>query len=690
MSELGQEAEEGNASTPGGDNRPVAWLWGFWTLHNIALVIFVGLALAIGIIAVRTIVYPGETGSDPFAVSRTLAVLLIASLACAVMAWLDHPNATMLGRGLRHLLTIQRAAVASFIVSGTATIGVAIFVALTALFSGELKRGLYALASIEFLLKLTAVSAIVVLITLRKPSVRRTTAVQQAAPEPNGGVVVVEDEEEEDRGRLEFGNLAFAFSLVVIAGLIVPSEDLMRLASMFFGGEKKVEDYLPQRPLVSVEDDLSGQIVEAIEGSLPMRQMMGRMIGEDQLVLTNALKLEVESVLHDVVMDGVRRIGAWPLLEDICHDRADTMIFSNADERLLAEHLTYLAAEGLVEYPYGDINSLELTRYGNLVVSKYTGQNCAASADQAVPTQMASSDSLTLSPRVSQIDVNTSGRTIDQVPFSETMGITNSGMVVQLSLEEGEYRASLIASDRVDPFLQLFDADGALRDENDDDPDVGALNSAITFRVGDGEKLFLRVSSYDNRQGDALLRIEPATIEVDPASEIIDEQIAVPLTAQADVPTEGVVFYFRAQTTGEHIIQTALPPGSQPGDTDLVAVLFRISGQQREQIAFDDDSGFNNFPALSAELTADETYLLVLRHYEAGAQKASVSISVSPPVSTTDASGQPLMLDGPPATVDSGEDPTSTGPQPDTAAEPAPAAEPVPAAEPAPTGSPGS
>lgn len=117
----------------------------------------------------------------------------------------------MIGHGFRHLLSIHRAAVACFVVSGAATVGILIYVALAIMAAAEVAHGLYLLAAIELLLKLTAVSAIIVLITLR-----RTTAMVLPASQANGEHVAAALEAQEDRGRLEFGSLAFAFGLVVI------------------------------------------------------------------------------------------------------------------------------------------------------------------------------------------------------------------------------------------------------------------------------------------------------------------------------------------------------------------------------------------------------------------------------------------------------------------------------------------
>ena len=755
------------------------------TLQRVALAVFVGLAGAIVLVTIVALIIPQDNDKS-LAISRTLTVLLITALACAAVAWLDGANFLMLGRGMKHLLTIQRAAVASFVGASLATIGVAIFVALSALFAGGLEKGLYALASIEFLLKLAAVSAIVVLMTLRKPLIWRPNSAQKrdaqnAKDNEDGGNPA--DDDQEDNGRLEFGGLSFAFSLVVIAALIVPGEDLMRMASMFFGGQEKLEQYLPSRPVVTVEDDLSNQITRAVIQSIASRDMFASMsLPElERQIDSLALQNQIFAVIADNLLNNVERRGALTLLREVCDDNEDTLIFANSDDRVLAEHIAFLSAEGLIEHPYGDINSIEITNYGSNVVKKSTGGNCrdiataeplvATSSDDATIASVPYENTLTLpaqgvtfaiglpegryraelvaidridpvlelltedgatviltdddggpgfldsgldfdvtaagqkftlrastidgqggraslrliqrqtaitatsqdsplsSPRVRQIDVATSTRTIGAVPFSEAFPVSSTGTIFQLALEGGQYRASLIASDSVDPFLQLFDAEGALVDENDDDDEAGGVNSAISFTIQEGERYFVRASSYGDRPGAAQLLIDQAP--VDSAAQIILDNPAVPLADVADVPPGGAVFSFQALTTGEHSIQTSLPPGNQSADSDLVAVLFRVSGEQRDQIAYDDDSGFNNFPGISAVLTQGETYLLVLRHYGTDAKQTPVAISVSPPVST-DASAPPVVPDASEAPAPS--DVTT----PDTAAESAPAAEPVP------------
>lgn len=738
------------------DDSKLPWVLRALSLQRVALAVFVGLAIAIVLVTLVALLIPQDEQKS-LAISRTLTVLLITALSCAAIAWFDRNNAVMLGRGVRHLLSIQRAAVASFVAASVATVSVAIFVALSALFAGGLEKGLYALASIEFLLKLAAVSAIIVLMTLRKPLV--ASVAQTKRPDEDTDDPPPVEVDREDNGRLEFGGFSFAFSLVVIAALIVPGEDLMRMATMFFGGQEKLEQYLPTRPVVTVEDDLSNQITRAVVQSIASRDMFSTMSLpelERQLDVL-ALQNQIFAVIADNLLNNVERRGALTLLREVCDDNEDTLIFANSDDRVLAEHIAFLAAEGLIDQPYGDLNSIEITNYGSNVVKKSTGGNCkdiavaeplvGTSSDDAtiasvpyentltlpaqgvtfviglpvglyraelvaidridpvlelltvdgttvirtdddggpgfldsgldfditdaqqkftlrastidgqggraslrlIPRQTAIAptiaDNLLSSPRTRQIDITTSASTIDVVPFSQSFPISSSGTVFQLALGRGQYRASLVASDAVDPFLQLFDASGQLVSENDDDEDAGGVNSALTFTIEDDERYFIRTSSYDGRRnGAARLLIEQAP--VDTAAQIILDNPAVPLTDVADIPADGAVFSFQAMTTGEHTIQTSLPPGSQPSDSDLVAVLFRVNGEQRDQIAFDDDSGFNGFPGISTVLTQGETYLLVLRHYSAGAKPAPVAISISPPVSATPAAQQPLALEG--------------------------------------------
>lgn len=618
--------------------------WGFVTIQRIALIVFALLALAIVTIAVFSVVAPYEV-SDPFTVPRTLAVLLFAAIACLFVAWLDTANAALIGRGMKHLLSIHRAAVATFVVAGTATIAISIFVALAALFSGEIKRGLYALAAIEFLLKLAAVSAIIVLITLRKPSTTRTVTAQQPAAAPATEEVVTVETEQEDRGRLEFGSLAFAFSLVVIAGLIVPSEDLMRLASMFFGGDKKIEDYLPQRPLVTVEDGLSDEIIEAIEDLPVISAYLDDLNSEDRRNVSDSMKSKVESVLYDLEIEDAKRLGAWPLLEAICHDQQDTLIFSNSDNKVLADHLVYLSTEGLVEYPYGDVNSIKLTQYGAVVMSKYMISNTLPSCtvDEAVLTASpnADLDTLTLTPRVVSIDPAEAQATITNPSSVRTLQLGTS-TIYQLSMPAGSYRAELQSLGRADPFLQLFDADGELVGENDDGGSSGAFDARIDFDLREGDKYYLRTSSYDGRDGEARLLIDEASAATDPnadftALQIARETTAKPLAQTAVVPPEGTALSFTASSSGEHRFAFSREAETEEGIVDLVAVLFSVDGTRYTQVATDDDSGTGGLPNLLATLEQDKNYILVLKHFERMlAEPVAVTIAVNPPLSAPD------------------------------------------------------
>jgi hypothetical protein len=653
-----------NIEEPVGHRSPV-------TLQTIVLIVFGLLAIAIVVVAVLGVATPFET-RDPFTVPRTLAVLLIAAIACLAVAWLDGTNAALVGRGLRHLLSIHRAAVATFVVASTATIAISIFVALAALFSGEIKRGLYALAAIEFLLKLAAVSAIIVLITLRKPLVGRTLPTQKQVDPANADEARVVETEQEERGRLEFGSLAFAFSLVVIAGLIVPSEDLMRLASMFFGGDKKLEDYLPQRPLVTVEDGLSDRVVEAIEDVAWVSAYLSRLNSEQRLTHTDGLKSQVEVVLYDLEIENAKRLGAWPLLEAICYDRQDTMIFSNSDNKILADHLVYLSTEGLVEYPYGDVNSIKLTRYGSLVMSKYMFKNALpdCSASSVRTTTVASATPFpsppAFAPRLREIDPSQVSESITEASLVRDVQI-GSGTIYRLSLPAGRYRVELQSMGRADPFLQLFDADGRLIGEDDDSGQNGAFDAQLDLPVRDGDKYYLRTSSYDGRSGDARLLIGSADVIIDSntdftALRIARDTEATPLAATAVVPPGGAVFSFTAATGGEHSFNFAYGDADS-ADEDLVAILFEHDGADYIQVGKDDDSGLNGLPALVVTLTETSQYLLVLKHFEqAIAAQATVTVTVDPPLATTSdaqaagaetAGGAPT--EAPPAIADEAE-----------------------------------
>ena len=178
-------------NTPNGrENSFLAML----SLQSVALLVFAGLALTIAIIAIFTAIIPTEPHQG-FLVSHLLDVLLIAAAICIGLAWLSAANTKMLGSGFKHLLSIHRAAIASFVLSSTATIGILFYVVGATASSAEIQHGLYLLAAIEFLLKLTAVSAIIVLITLRRAPVivpARPNVVAEADSPP----IVIDDQEE--------------------------------------------------------------------------------------------------------------------------------------------------------------------------------------------------------------------------------------------------------------------------------------------------------------------------------------------------------------------------------------------------------------------------------------------------------------------------------------------------------------
>jgi hypothetical protein len=326
--------------------------------------------------------------------------------------------------------------------------------------SAEIQHGLYLLAAIEFLLKLTAVSAIIVLITLRRAPVI-VPAQPNAAGQP-GAPIVVDDQEE--RGRLEFGSLAFAFGLVVIAGLVVPTEDLMRLTTMFFGDDKAVEDYLPARPLVTVEQDLSEQIAQAVLVS-PVIQNMIDISGSNESLISEEIRRLTDKLIASAVMDGVQTVGAYPLLAAICEGKQDDFIFPNSDDRLLAEHLSYLLTAGLVEYPYGDIRTLKMTPYG---VEILTVERLECAGTFHALTEVDFSGPVQFKQEASPIDTAQNYQVIESVPHQEDVAISAQGTVRKLALTEGRYAIHLQSVDLSDPLVELYDGNGNFVSDDDD------------------------------------------------------------------------------------------------------------------------------------------------------------------------------------------------------------------------------
>jgi len=113
-----------------------------------------------------------------------------------------------------------------------------------------------------------------------------------------------------------------------------------------------------------------------------------------------------------------------------------------------------------------------------------------------------------MSPRVRQIDVETSIGTIDAVPLNRTIPISVEGSIFRLDLEPGEYRATLNTVDGSDPLLQLFDADGKFLKENDDDPDSSSYNSVLVFTIPEGQQTFIRAATYGSVASLAEMRMD--------------------------------------------------------------------------------------------------------------------------------------------------------------------------------------
>lgn len=631
------------------------------TLPNVALLIFAALALLIGILALYTVIFPAEDEAQFNAISRSFWVLLAAALASVALAWLSPDNTNLLGRGVRHLLSIQRAAVGSFVIASAGTVAILAYIVFAAGNSAELRHGLYLLAAIEFLLKLSAVSAIIVLITLRRAPAR----IQRREIDQETQEETVVLDESGDRGQLEFGGLAFAFGLVVIAGLVIPNEDLMRLSSMFFGDDKKVEDYLPRQPILAVEDNLGELIVTHVNQSASVQLLLRDFDYDDQALLDNAIRVAVKSVTYDTAIENARRTGTLNILEKVCAGTHEDIIFANSTNRILSDHLAYLVGEGLIGISYDDLTSMTVTDYGNDVMYKHRSKACVGYEDEhELPSD--SARSLVVG-------------SVTPVAIGETPAS------FALSLAPGNYYAALIAQDDSDPILQLVDRDGVLLQE-DDDSGPGSFDAVIYFTVGeDSQSLLLRARAF-GQPGNAQLHIAPADRPLPPAvrpraySSVTTAfdlaMVATPIEMNASgttrgvpVPGEGTVLSFTAAESGTFQIDFGY--SAENAAFDLVATLFQLSPDRSPAYSgYDDDGGNNGLPRIITELVANETYRLVIQHFRNTGDTTVVDVTIGPVAETPPEE----EIVAPAATASETEQ----------------EAPPPPATEPAPTGSDGS
>jgi hypothetical protein len=602
------------------------WFGRRWAFQSVALLVFVGLAATTVLVALISLIVPSPA-SDSFLVTRTLSVLVTLAVACAVLAWLDQANARMFATGVRHLLTVNRAAIAAFIAAGAATIGVCLFVAFAALFSGRVQHGLYILAAIQFLLKLAAVSAIIVLITLRR-----------ATPIIGGDAGKAKDGEEdqniieapEDRGRLEFGSLAFAFGLVVIAGLVMPNEDLMRLSSMFFGGEKKIEDYLPRQPILALDDDLGDLIVTSVSSSPGFQRIVENLDTDDEQSIKAAIRSSVRTVMYDTAIANARRTGTLDILDRICHGTQEDILFANSTNRVLADHLSYLVGEGLIRIVYDDLTSMMVTEYGDEVMYKHAGIHC----DGYEEDLQGIGDTARMLTDGARIIIS-----IDESPKS-----------FGLNLEPGSYFAALVSQDDGDPVLQLIDKEGTILQE-DDDSGPGPYDATIYFTVDSANQgLVLRAKTFGDLSGNAELFLSEASAEVPQAADRASSRAAFAATTAENLaqrvpettlggdnlttrimvlPRGGAVIGYAPTSPGQHAIDIELLAGlSRQG---LVATLFEQSGEGPIRIS-EAAIGMNGGSAvITSDMMAGRTYALVLQHRDRVSEPSIVSVVVRPP-----------------------------------------------------------
>jgi hypothetical protein len=619
----------------GGNGDGPGWVYRLfrrtWTFQSVALLVFVGLAIATILVALISLIVPSPA-NDSFLVTRTLSVLVTLAVACAVLAWLDQANARMFGDGIRHLLTVNRAAIAAFIAAGAATIGVCLFVAFAALFSGRVQHGLYILAAIQFLLKLAAVSAIIVLITLRRASpVVDVQVANPALPPLDGQPVVVEAPE--DRGRLEFGSLAFAFGLVVIAGLVMPNEDLMRLSSMFFGGEKKIEDYLPRQPILALDDDLEDLIVTSFSSSAVFLRVMDQLATDDVQSIKAAIRSSVQTVLNDTAIANARRTGTLDILQRICEGTQEDILFANSTNRVLADHLSYLVGEGLIRIVYDDLTSVMVTEYGDDILYKYAGAHCQGYEENL----QGIGDTAPMLAKDARIIIS-----IDESPKSFGLG-----------LDPGTYFAALVSQDDSDPVLQLIDKEGTILQE-DDDSGPGHYDATIYFTVDSANQgLVLRAKTFNDLPGTAELFVREASEELPQAanraassnSPRYSPSMAAEYLAQRPtdmrlregeldttvmVVQRGTAIGYAPTSSGAHVINIEMIAGLNR--LGLIATLFEQSALGPPIRISETAVGMNRGPTtITADLRTDRTYTLVLQHQESVAEPTIVDVRIEPP-----------------------------------------------------------
>lgn len=495
-----------------------------WLNPQNALVIAFGILVVSVILVCGAALFVRAPETDPFLVTRTVAVLFAAAALCAVLICVQHSDMRSFGNGLSSLLSVQRASLAAFILAGVATIGVCLFVAVTALYSGRVQHGLYVLAAIQFLLKFAAVSAIIVLITLRKPNAQRPA--QSTAGGLSNAQAGTSTHIDSENGTLEFGGIAFAFGLVVIAGLVIPNEELMRLSAMFFGNQKKVEDYLPHQSLITAGDEVGEMIISTFNQDPSIQTILRKLEISDQSILNDTLRISIKSATYAATIDNARRIGALPMLEGICDGTHEDVVFANATNRVLSDHLSYLVSQGLIYIPYQNMTNMMVTEYGNAVMYKKNNEHCLGHEVTSQDVQVI--DTLRLN---SQIEVQLSA----------------TPKTYALDLPPGRYYVAAVATDGSDPVIRLVGREGRLVAE-DDDSGPGRFDAMLYFDV-EQEDAGLRVSliTFDSQPGNVIISVKDASNPPPPAANSS-------FTSLPDVPT------------GSSVPQSAAPPQQdQPG-----------------------------------------------------------------------------------------------------------------------------
>ena len=304
------------------------------------------------------------------------------------------------------------------------------------------------------------------------------------------------------------------FSIIVIAALIVPSQDIVRFLLLASNSERRYDAFFSRSNVSSLNlsslikpggisarfSETSHQLSYEIERYLLNEELVNEELGdgafppETQTRLREIIDRGLDGFIVQLAAVEVVANGAVNALLAVSEgeDGFPRWVSLYGSESVTVQNLGFLKSKGLISFPIDDFREAEVTPFGEDVV------------DQILP--LGGRDQVNRIETVPRAMINLGDQDVDElIGQPRTINLTQD--VRQLTLTSDTARSVTLhlnaVMDAADPFLILYDEQGNQIAEDDDSGD--GLNSAMILTFDPDQSRTIGMRAYGGDSGQATL-----------------------------------------------------------------------------------------------------------------------------------------------------------------------------------------